>query len=669
MIRGKKTAKRKLNNIFMRFIAVIILICYLFNGMTFVQATAKQEVDAEATQADIKVTEIDLGDYQTEMKVGEKQLLSITTLPSDATNQTLDFQSSDESVATINGMGRINAISEGNTNITVKCGDIENGFSLSVISSVVAVTDIEIGYYDLEMEIGKTQTLLTTVLPTSATNQTITYSSSDTSIATVLSTGEIKALAKGVVTITASAENISKDIKITVKEEAKVKAEQIDLGDYQDTMAIGEKQLLSATVLPTDTTEQTLSYKSSNEEVATVNELGRITAIAVGKTKITISCGGVSNSFSLTVKKTNDIEVTDIEIGNYEDEMTVDKTQTLSATVKPSNATDTTITYSSNNTGIATVLSSGEVKAIAKGNVIITVKAGEITKEIPITVKVATTKIELNNNYVVLKPKEEFTLKASALPSDAVQSMTYEVVDKDIATITSNGTVQAKSIGTTSVIVSNGDLSVAVTVIVNESGTADQTMIENATKQVVSSTNQTLSGEEAEVVEAIRDESNVNDIELTVKNCQVLSKNILKALYETGKTILITGDGYTIHLKGTDIVNYENELITQINFEKKDKAIEFFINENKNLPGKITLEIEESGFKYLYIYNETKEKFQQLKIKDIIRFELDMHGKYMITQEKINSISISIVVIVLVVAILLGLTITYIAVKKQYWFW
>lgn len=669
MIRGKKTAKRKLNNIFMRFIAVIILICYLFNGMTLVQATAKQEADAEATQADIKVTEIDLGDYQTEMKVGEKQLLSITTLPSDATNQTLAFQSSDETVATINGMGRINAISEGNTTITVKCGDIENGFSLSVISGEVAVTDIEIGYYDLEMEIGKTQTLLTTVLPTSATNQTVTYSSSDTSIATILSTGEIKALAKGAVTITASAGNISKDIKLTVKEEAKVQAKQIDLGDYQDTMAIGEKQLLSATVLPTDTTEQTLSYKSSNEEVATVNELGRITAIAVGKTKITISCGEISNSFSLTVKKTNDIEVTDIEIGNYEDEMTVDKTQTLSATVKPSNATDTTITYSSSNTGIATVLSSGEVKAIAKGNVIITVKAGEITKEIPITVKIATTKIELNNNYVVLKPMEEFTLKASALPTDAVQSMTYEVVDKDIATITSNGTVQAKSIGTTSVIVSNGDLSVAATVIVNESGTADQTMIENATKQVVSSTNQTLSGVEAEVVEAIRDESNVNDIELTVKNCRVLSKNILKALYETGKTIIITGDGYTIHLKGTDIVNYENELITQINFEKKDKAIEFFINENKNLPGKFTLEIEESGFKYLYIYNEAKEKFQQLKIKDIIRFELDMHGKYMITQEKINSISISIVVIVLVVAILLGLTITYIAVKKQYWFW
>lgn len=637
--------------------------------MTFVQATQKQEIAAETTQADIKVTEIDLGDYQTEMKVGEKQLLSITALPSDATNQTLTFQSSDESVATINGMGRISTISEGSTNITVKCGDIENGFSLNVISDEVAVTDIEIGYYDSEMKIGKTQTLLTTVLPTSATNQTVTYSSSDTSIATILSTGEIKAIAKGAVTITASAGSIVKNIKITVKEEAKVKAEQIDLGDYQDTMVIGEKQLLSVIVLPTDTTDQALSYKSGNEEVATVNELGRITAIAAGETKITISCGGIFNSFSLTIKKTNDIEVTDIEIGNYEEEMTVDKTQTISATVKPSNATDATITYSSNNTEIATVLSSGEVKAIAKGNVIITVKAGEITKEIPIAVKVATTKIELNNNYVVLKPKEEFTLKASALPSDAVQSITYEVVDKDIAIITSNGTLQAKSIGTTSVIVSNGDLSVAVTVIVNESGTADQATIENATKQAVSSTNQTLVGVEAEVVEAIRNESNVNDIELTVTNCQVLSKNILKALYETGKTILIKGDGYTIHLKGTDIVNYENELITQIDFEKKEQAIEFYLNENKNLPGKITLEIEKSGFRYLYIYNETKEKYQQLKTKNMSGLELDMHGRYMITQEKINSISISIVVIGLVVVIILSLIITYIVVKKQYWFW
>ena len=669
MIRGKTTIKRKLNNILMHVIAILILVCNLFNEMTFVQATARQEIVAETAQAEIKVTEIDLGDYQTEIKVGEKQLLSITVLPSDATNQTLTFQSSNESVATINGIGRINAISEGITNITVKCGDIENGFSLSVISNEVAVTDIEIGYYDSEMEIGKTQTLLTTILPASATNQTVTYSSSDTSIATILSTGEIMAIAKGAVTITASAGSISKNIKVTVKEEAKVKAEQIDLGDYQESMAIGEKQLISATVLPTDATEQTLSYQSSNDEVATVNDMGRITAIAVGKTKITVSSKGISNSFQLTVKKTNDIEVTDIEIADYEDEMTVDKTQTIYTTVLPSDATNTTVTYSSSDTGIATVLSSGEVKAIAKGNVIITVKAGEITKEIPITVKVTTTKIELNNNYVVLKPKEEFTLKASALPSDAVQSITYEVVDKDIATITSNGTLQARSIGTTSVIVSNGDLSVAVTVIVNESGTADQATIENATKQVVNSTNQALSGVEAEVIEAIRDESNVNEIELVVKNCQVLSKNILKALYETGKTILIKGDGYVIHLKGTDIVNYENELLTHLSLDIKVNSIEFILNENKNLPGKISIEIQKSGFRYLYIYNETKEKYQQLKINDMSELELDMHGKYMITQDKINSISISIVVIVFIVVILLGLIITYIAVKKKYWFW
>lgn len=645
------------------------MVCYLFNGTTIAQATSEQGITAETAQVEIKATEIDLGDYQTEMLVGEKQLLSITVLPSDATTQNLTYQSSNEIIATINSMGRITAISEGSTNITVKCGSIENGFTLTVKSNEVAVTDIEIGYYDAEMEIGKTQTLVATVLPTSASNQTVTYSSSDASIAAILSTGEIKAITKGTVTITASAGSIAKNIKITVKEEAKVKAEQIDLGDYQETMAIGEKQLLSATVLPTDATDQTLSYQSSNEEVATVNEMGRITAIAVGKTKITISCGSASNSFSLTVKKTNDIEVTDIEIGNYEEEMTVDKTQTISATVMPSNATDTTVTYSSSDTGIATVLSSGEVKTIAKGNVIITVKAGEILKEILITVKVATTKIELNNNYVVLKPDEEFLLKANALPNDAVQSMTYESVDKDIATVTSNGTIQAKGIGTTSVIVSNSDLSAAVTVIVNESGTADQATIENATKQVVSSTRQQISGTETEIIKAIQDESNVNEIELSVTNCKLLSKNILKALYETEKSILITGDGYTIHLKGTDIVNYENELITQINFERQDGTIEFILNEYKNLPGKITLKIDESGYRYLYIYNEAKNKHQQLKVNDISDMELDVHGKYMISQEKINSISISMIVIVLVAVILLGLIITYIAVKKQYWFW
>lgn len=452
-------------------------------------------------------------------------------------------------------------------------------------------------------------------------------------------------------------------------ETTQINAKEIDLGDYLETMAIGEKQLILATVLPMDTTDQILTYKSSNEDVATINGMGRITAIAAGTTKITVKCGKAKNYFKLTVKKSNDIEVSDIEIGNYEEEMTVDQTQTISATVLPSDATDSIVKYASSDNDVATVLSTGEVKAIGKGTTIITVKAGEIKKEIEIAVKVATTKINVNNNYVVLKPEEEFKLKASALPSDASQTMTFESADKEVASVSSNGTISAKSIGTTSVIISNGDLSTAVTVIVNESGSADQTMVENLSHTVISNDTQNLSTTENMLIEKIKDENNSQEIEIEGTDYKIISKSTLKALYDTGKTIHIQYDDYSITLKGTDIVNYDNELNTEIKLKKEDKKQSFTINEEKNLPGLITLKLKDGNYHYLYLYNETKNKYQLLKVKDLTNLTLDTTGNYLLTVDKLNGITVSVIAIIVVGVIMLGLVITFIVVKKQYWFW
>ena len=147
---------------------------------------------------------------------------------------------------------------------------------------------------------------------------------------------------------------------------AEIVANEIDMGDYSDTMTVGEKQLLSVTVLPLDATNQTVTYSSSNTEVATVNGLGRISAVSVGTTTITANCNGITSSINITVveKKDDKVEVTNIEISNHEDEVNVDETISLSATVLPSDATDSTVTYTSSNENIATVNSSGEVKGI-----------------------------------------------------------------------------------------------------------------------------------------------------------------------------------------------------------------------------------------------------------------------------------------------------------------
>lgn len=96
--------------------------------------------------------------------------------------------------------------------------------------------------------------------------------------------------------------------------EEEVKVNELDLGAYSDKMIVGEKQLLSVTVLPLDASNVTVTYSSSDTGVATINGMGRITAVTIGKTTILVTAGEVSQSFELqvTAEEYTNIHVTDI---------------------------------------------------------------------------------------------------------------------------------------------------------------------------------------------------------------------------------------------------------------------------------------------------------------------------------------------------------------------
>lgn len=161
--------------------------------------------------AEIAVTDIDLGEYKSVMTVGEKQLLSITLLPFTATPQTITYSSNNTSVVTINAMGRITAVAVGNAQITVSHKDIKRVFDLTVqqvepSKAPINVNDIEVADYSKDMEVNKTLSLSATVLPSDATNNKLTYTSNNPAVATVSSTGVVKGIAPGDVEITLSLE-------------------------------------------------------------------------------------------------------------------------------------------------------------------------------------------------------------------------------------------------------------------------------------------------------------------------------------------------------------------------------------------------------------------------------------------------------------------------------
>lgn len=433
--------------------------------------------------------------------------------------------------------------------------------------------------------------------------------------------------------------------------EETISVTELDMGDYMEQMTVGEKQLLSVTCLPMDATETSITYTSSNPEVATINGMGRITALAVGTTTITASCQDVSASFELQVGEEEDttIPVSDIEIGSHESEVKVGETLSISATVVPADATNSTVTYKSSNEAVATVNSTGEVQGISKGTVIIYVTAENITKEVSLTVKVPTTGLSVNNDYLILKKGNTFQLSASVTPAEANQAVTYRSMDEDIATVSDSGLVSAKKVGNTTIMVSNGDSSVAVSVIVNQNA---------------------VNAEEDETpADGIVDEK-LYAQSVHVSEVEKIDKETLYHLYETQEILKISGDGYMIEIDGKDIVNYQNEFYTDIQLKKEDEGMSFYLNQGEFLCGDVRLYLAEPDGKYLYLYNTSKEKYELIKTDNLEELKLTTPGEYRITDHKLsyNSVMVVYFIVIGAVVLLIGVGV-YIVLKKKYWFW
>lgn len=634
--------KRRISSVLLLF---FICVGQIAAGAGYVRA-------AETEIPPVSVTDLDLGDYQSEMKVGEKQLLGVTVLPADAAETKIAYASGNPAVAEINGAGRITALSIGTTEITVSCGGISRNFTLTVVSGEVPVRDIDLGDYQSEMKVGERQLLGVTVLPENATDTKVTYSTGNPGVAEINEMGRITALSVGKTEITAACGGISKKFTLTVAA-ANTAVRDIDLGDCPSEIEVGTSQLLSVTLIPTDAGEQNISYKSSDTKIATVNEIGRVTGVSTGKADITVSCGNVKKKLSIKVVAAKDenekIPVKDIEISDHEDELEVDKTMNLSVTVLPANATDTTVAYRSSDEKIATVNSSGEVKGIGPGKVTITVSAGNIAKNVDLTVKYATAKIEMNTTYLVMQEGETFQLSARVLPATADQGISYESEDTDILSVTGGGLVTAKKSGSGTVLVKNSDTSTAVMVIVNLKGAEEEPK-----QQADAKTEQAEYG-----------------TEVSVKDCPLVSADMLRYFYENGKILTVHGDGYLLQIDGKDISNWSNELYTEIEFQEEEMGTSFCINREQNICGRITLQLEEktvSG-EYLYLYNASKEKYELLDQREMHLLKLDSAGKYLITEKKLGNRMVKFAVVLVTVFVILGLSGVYIAVKKKYWFW
>ena len=242
----------------------------------------------------------------------------------------------------------------------------------------------------------------------------------------------------------------------TDNETTTVDVEKVSLNKSATTLTEGESETLTATITPSNATgDKTVKWSSSNEAVAAVDSNGKVTAKKAGTAVITVtSSNGKTAGCTVTVKQ-KEIAITGISLNKSTTSLTEGESETLTATITPSNATgDKTVKWSSSNEAVAAVDSNGKVTAKKAGTAVITVTSSNgKTAGCTVTVKqkeIAITGISLNKSTTSLTEGESETLTATITPSNATGDKTvkWSSSNEAVAAVDSNGKVTAKKAGT-----------------------------------------------------------------------------------------------------------------------------------------------------------------------------------------------------------------------------
>ena len=335
----------------------------------------------------------------------------------------------------------------------------------------IAVSGLSLSQSSLTLQTGGSQTITATVSPADATDKTVTWSSNNTSVATV-SGGKVTAVKAGSATITATAGGKAASCTVTVTDK-NVAVQSIALNNTALALAVGESGTLIASVNPSNATDKTVTWSSSNTSVATVSG-GRVTAVKAGTATITVTAGGKTASCVVTVTN-DDVAVQSVALNNTSIALAVGESGTLTASVNPSNASDKPITWSSSNTGVATV-NGGKVTAIKAGTATITASVSGKTVSCTVTVKdkaVAVESVTMSRADLSLKIGDQTTLSATILPSNATSNtIAWSSSDANIVAV-NNGQVIAFGSGTATITATAGEKSATCRVVVTEKEKAE----------------------------------------------------------------------------------------------------------------------------------------------------------------------------------------------------
>lgn len=396
-------------------------------GSATITATSGSVTDqAAVTVSPVPANAVVVSPGEATLFVGETLPLKATVTDANGdplSGRPITWSTNSSGVATVSTSGVVTAVAPGTATITASSEGKSGKSTITVKQVPVASVDMNPG--ELRLEIGQTGTI--TATPKSAdgtalTGRSIAWSSRDPGVATVNSSGLVTAKAAGSTLIEATSEGVTGVTLVTV---ANVPVSSVVVSPDTATLAVGQSKQLSAKTFDAGGAElsgRTITWSSSNEDVASVSSTGKVLAVAPGSATITATSEGKSDQATITVIA----PVSSVTVVPDSISVIVGNTSTLTATVKDGSGntlSGRTVTWKSDNTGVATVDANGVVTGVAAGATTVTAtsegKSGSAKVVVTLEPVARVTVTNIENPDDPLTVVEGQTLQLVALLADA----------------------------------------------------------------------------------------------------------------------------------------------------------------------------------------------------------------------------------------------------------
>lgn len=427
------------------------LVKALAEGTTDIVATTaeggfKAIGGVEVTPPDYRpVSGITLATAAQNIGMNEEFSLVATVLPQDAGNKAVSWSSSNPTAVSVSATGKVRGLKCGGA-ATITATTNDGNFTAHCVVTVgKLLSGISLSKLSLSLVINETQHLSAGLLPQDACPAIIQWKSSDPNTVSVDQEGRVKGLACGGATITVSTDaGFSNNCVVTVGQAVS----GVALSDKELTISLGQEQGLTVAILPANSCNKTVAWKSDRPSIVSVDQQGRVKGLACGEALVTVSSN--EGNFTATCSVKVGMSVSGISLSETNLNLSLSQEVLLTANALPSQACNKAVNWTSSNPNYVSVDAKGRVKGLRCGKATITVTTveGAFTASCAVEVGKPVTGVSLQPGSLELPVNDRRKLTLTVLPADACNvTASWSSSNPAVASISNDGIVTAIACG------------------------------------------------------------------------------------------------------------------------------------------------------------------------------------------------------------------------------